>query len=112
MKKLLNKKSKKSSSSSQSTLSLGIPTNVITGPLGFRTELGVPGGEQRRPYRHLEEDAPDLTIVLDGNDTRVSRIVSYDKESEREEPPVPGTSTAGVVLSCDGPGTSLEGERF
>jgi len=41
-----DKKSKKSFKSSQRHISLGIPTNIAAGPLGFRAELDIgPKGE-------------------------------------------------------------------
>ena len=46
MDRLLNKKSKKSLKSSRGHIALGIPTNVATGPLGFRADLDIgPKGE-------------------------------------------------------------------
>jgi len=48
------KKSKKSLEPSQRHISLGIPTNIAIGPLGFRAELDVdPKSEQGRPYYDL-----------------------------------------------------------
>ena len=63
MNHLFDKKSKKSLKSSQRHISLGIPTNVAVGPLGFRAELDVgPKGEQRHSrYQDLEVARPDLT---------------------------------------------------
>lgn len=49
MDRLFHKKSKKSHKPSQRRLSLGIPTNIAAGPLGFRTDLDIgPEGEQPR----------------------------------------------------------------
>jgi len=47
MNSTVKKKAKKPPKPSQRYLSLGIPTNVAVGPLGFRTELDIdPKGEQ------------------------------------------------------------------
>jgi len=47
MNSTVKKKAKKPPKPSQRYLSLGIPTNVAVGPLGFRTELDVdPKGDQ------------------------------------------------------------------
>ena len=56
MNRLFDKKSKDSRKSSQRLLSLGIPTNVAIGPLGFRAELDIgPKGERNRPDRDLRQ---------------------------------------------------------
>jgi len=45
-----NKKSKKLLKSSRRHISLGIPTNIAIGPLGFRAELDIGSkGESSRP---------------------------------------------------------------
>lgn len=49
---MFNKKSKKNLKSSQQHISMGIPTNIAIGPLGFRADLDIgPKGESNRPYR-------------------------------------------------------------
>jgi len=46
MDRFFDKKSKKLLKSARGHISLGIPTNVIAGPLGFRAELDIgPKGE-------------------------------------------------------------------
>jgi len=47
MNSTFEKKDKKPTKSSQRHISLGIPTNIAVGPLGFRAELDIgPKGEQ------------------------------------------------------------------
>ena len=47
MDRLFEKKSKKLPQSALRHISLGIPTNVVAGPLGFRAELDIgPKGER------------------------------------------------------------------
>ena len=59
MKDLFNKKPKKSLKSPQRHISLGIPTNIAAGPLGFRAELDIgPKGEQRRLYHDRRQMGP------------------------------------------------------
>ena len=41
MKRLLGKKAKKPPKPPQQNLALGIPTNTVVGPLGFRAELDI-----------------------------------------------------------------------
>ena len=41
MEGLFGKKNKKSLKPPQQNLALGIPTNIATGPLGFRAELDI-----------------------------------------------------------------------
>ena len=52
MNRLFNKKPKKPLNPSQRHASLGIPTNIAAGPLGFRAELDIdPKGERDRLSR-------------------------------------------------------------
>ena len=95
------KKSKKSFRPSQRHVSLGIPTNIAIGPLGFRAQLDVqdPESERHRSPHDLGADRTDSTMVIDENDTRASRIVSQEREDNA--PPAPETSTAGAVVGGD-----------
>ena len=96
-----DKKSKKSLKSSRRHISLGIPTNIAVGSLGFRAELDIGSkGERSRPYRDLGADRPDSTMTVDENDPRSSRIVFCDKESEDQGPLAPIISTHGVVVDA------------
>ena len=57
MNRLFDRRPKKSLKSSQRHVSLGIPTNIAVGPLGFQAELGIdPKGEQNHSYHDLEAD--------------------------------------------------------
>jgi len=76
-----DKKSKKSLKSSQRRVSLGIPTNIAAGPLGF------------------QGDRPDSTATLDEQNQKAARILFNDKKSEGQGPSGPRTSTIGVVVS-------------
>ena len=104
MDRLFNKKSKKLLKPSQRHASLGIPTNIAAGPLGFRAELDIdPKGEQVRSYHGLA-DRPDSAVMMpDENDTRASRIVlCHDNKSEDHGPPsTPELSTTGTVVGGD-----------
>ena len=83
MKHLFNKISEEKPKPSRRHISLGIPTNVAAGPLGFRAELDIGAqGEQDRSCHDLEADGPDPTVVLDEGDARASRIVFQDNDSE------------------------------
>ena len=54
---IFHKKSKKSLKSSRRYISMGIPTNIAVGPLGFRAELDTGAkGERSRPYRDQGAD--------------------------------------------------------
>ena len=108
--RMFNKKSKKSHKSSQRHVSLGIPTNIVVGPLGFRAELDIgPKGERGRDFGG---DLPDSTAISDENDVRTSRITFNDKESEGQGLPVPGPSTSGAAIGGDDHGTGPISERF
>lgn len=108
--RMFNKKSKKLHKSSQRHVSLGIPTNIAVGSLGFRAELDIgPNGQRCHDSRG---DPPDLTAILDENDVRASRIVFNDKGSEGQGLPVPGPSTSGAAVDGDGRGTGPIGECF
>jgi hypothetical protein len=99
MNRPFDKKSKKLLKSSQRHISLGIPTNVAVGPLGFRAELDVgPKGEHSRSYHDLGADKPDLPAMSDEKDARASRIVFQEHKSEGQRPPAPEVSTPGVVV--------------
>ena len=57
MNRLFDRRPKKSLKSSQRHVSLGIPTNIAAGPLGFQAELDIdPKGEQNHSYHDLEAD--------------------------------------------------------
>ena len=102
MDRLFNKKPKKSLDPSKRHVSLGIPTNIAVGPLGFRAELDVdPKGEQGCSPHNMGADRTDSTAALDENGTRVSRIVFHDKKSEDQELPTPETSNHGAVVGGD-----------
>jgi len=95
-----DKKSGKSLKLSQRSASLGIPTNIAVGPLGFRAELDInPTGEDSRFYHDLAADRPDSsTATLDVNNPRPSRVVFRDKRSGDQDLHVPETSTTGGVI--------------
>ena len=111
MDRLFEKKSKKSHKSAQRHVSLGIPTNIAAGPLGFRAELDIGPKGERRSHRD-SESRPDSTVTPDENDTRVSRIVFKDKKREDQGLPARGTSTAGVVVGGGGHGDGPPSECF
>ena len=91
MDRLFNKKSKNLRQSALRHISLGIPTNVTAGPLGFQAERDIgPKGERDCSYRDLEADKPDLTVALAEKDARASRIVFHDEASKDKESPTPG----------------------
>lgn len=100
MDRLFDKKSKKSRKTAKRHISLGIPTNIAAGPLGFRAELDIEPKGESRSYRDLENQ-PDSTVTPDKNDTRASRIVFQDKKREDQGHSAPGTSAAGAVV-CGG----------
>ena len=100
MNHLLDKKPKKSLKSSQRDVSLGIPTNIAVGPLGFRAELDIdPKGEQNHSYYDLEADGPALTATLDDKDPRASRIVFHDKNEDQGSAVTDVLATGSVVNS-------------
>ena len=97
--RMFNKKSKKLHKSSQRHVSLGIPTNIAVGSLGFRAELDIgPKGERGHD---LEGARPDSSAMLDENDVKASRIVPNYRESEDQGLPVPGSSTSGAAVGRD-----------
>ena len=99
MNRLFDKKPKKSLKSSQRHASLGIPTNIAVGPLGFQAELDTDSqGQQSRSCRDLEVDGPDLTAILDDKDPRASRIVFHDKKSEDQGSAVTNVLATGSVV--------------
>jgi len=111
MDRLFEKKSKKAHKSTQRLISLGIPTNIAAGPLGFRAELDIePRGGSRSS--HNFEYQSDSTVTLDENDTRASRIVFQDKKREDQGLSVPGTSTAGALVGGGEHGDDPTGEYF
>ena len=76
--------------------SMGIPTNIAVGPLGFQAALDVdPEGEQNHSYHEL--DRPDSTAIPDENNPKPSQIIFRETESGAQEPPVPGTSTTVAI---------------
>ena len=62
------KKSKKSLKLSQQHLSLGIPTNIAVGPLGFRAGLESGTGRARRlwlpPFSSMSRRSPRMDLDL------------------------------------------------
>jgi len=94
------KKSGKPLKLSQHPASLGIPTNIAVGPLGFRAELDVdPTGEESCFYHDLAADRPDLsTATLDANNPGPSRVVFRDKTSGNQDLHVPETLTTGGMI--------------
>lgn len=96
---MFNRKSKKSGKSFLRHVSLGIPTNIAAGPLGFRAELDI-GPKGERGY-DFEGDRHDLTVMPDEDDVIASQIVFNDKEGQGQRPPVPGPSTSGAVVGGD-----------
>jgi len=108
-----DKKSKRSLKPSQRHISLGIPTNVAIGPLGFRAELDIdPKGKQDVSPHNVVADRTGSTAVLDDNGTRASRIVLQDKEGEGQKPLMSETSTAGAVVGGDEHGGGPTSEHF
>ena len=107
MNRLFDKKSKDSRKSSQMPVSLRIPTNIAMGPLGFRAEMDTgPKSERNRPYRDLEADGPDPTVVPDEKETRALRIAFQENKNEERrlpaaEVPTPIAVIAGVELGND-----------
>jgi hypothetical protein len=98
MNRLFDKKPKKLSKSSRRHLSLGIPTNIAVGPLGFQADLDVgPKGECTSSYHDSDTDRSDSTVTPDEETPRTSRIVFRDKGGENQELPAPEASTSGVV---------------
>ena len=66
MSRSFDKKPKKSLKPSQRHVSMGIPTNIAVGPLGFQAELDIDSpGQQSRSCHDPEVDGPDLTAILD-----------------------------------------------
>ena len=114
---LLTKKSKKSRKPSQQHIFWGIPINIATGPLGFRTELGIGAkGEQNR-FRHDPfEDESDSTVAQGSENNGVSRIVFYDKKSDGQGPPTPKIQTRAAVIGGteheDGPTSASDPHRL
>ena len=99
---LFDKKSKKSLKSSQRHVSLGIPTNIAVGPLGFRAELDVDSeGQQSRSCHDLEVDGPDLIAILDENDAKASRIVFHDKKGGDQGSAITDVLAAGSVVKSN-----------
>ena len=99
---LFDKKSKKSLKSSQQHVSLGIPTNIAVGPLGFQAELDIDSeGEQSHPCNDLEVDGPDLTAILDDKDSRASWIMFHDKKSEDQGSAVTDVLATGSVVKSN-----------
>ena len=113
MNRLFDKKSKDSRKSSQRLVSLGIPTNVAIVPLGFRAELDIgPKGERCRPYRDLEADGPDPTVVPDEKDTRASRIVFQESKNEDQGLTATEIPTPVAVVGVTKHGNDTAGECF
>ena len=113
MNRLFDKKSKDSRKHSQRLLSLGIPTNVAIGPLGFRAEFDTGHKcERSRPYRDLEADGPDLTVVPDEKDTGASRIVLQERKNEGPGFPATEIPTPVAGVSDAEHGNDATGECF
>ena len=99
MDRLFNRKPKKSLKSPQRHITLGIPTNIAAGPLGFRADLDAGStGEQDRPYHDSEADGPDPTAAPDEKDIKAQRIVFQEKESEGQGSTATGVSTSDAVV--------------
>lgn len=114
MNNLFDKKPKKSLKPSQRHLSLGIPTNIAAGPLGFRAELDIgPKGKRDRLSR-FRSNLSNLTVTQAEDGTRASQIVYQDKEREGQGLPAPGTPTTGSVVGGDelGNGPTSECSSF
>ena len=108
MNRLFDKKPKKLSKSSRRHISLGIPTNIAVGPLGFRADLDIgPKGECTRSYHDSETDRSDSAVTPDEETPRTSRIVFHDKSGENQELPAPEASTSGVVVDNAEHGNAL-----
>ena len=113
MNRLFDKKSKDSRKSSQRLVSLGIPTNVAIGPLGFRAELDIgPKGERCRPYWDLEPDGPDPTVVPDEKDARASRIAFQENKNEDRGLTATEVPTPVAVVGVTEYGNDTTGECF
>ena len=110
---MLSKKSKKSLKSSQRHISLGLPTNIAVGPLGFRAQLDTDSkGRRDRSYRDLESDQSDSTMTIDEKDAKASRIVFHNNESGDQGHPVPESSTTGAAVGGEESENGLAGEFF
>ena len=57
-------------------------------------------------------DEPGLTVTLDGNNPRASRIVYNVKESADQALPAPGAPTDGIVVGDGERDNGPAGERF
>ena len=86
MSSMFGNKSKKPSKYTRRYLSLGIPTNIVTGPLGFGAELDIdPKGERNQfPSRFR----PNPTTTLDEKRPRAPRIVFNDTKVKTPTPGV------------------------
>ena len=108
MDRLFDKKSKNSHKSSRRHFSLGIPTNIAIGPLGFRAELDIdPKGGEGLPVAIWEQDSSPM---LDEN-IRASRIVFHDKKSESQNIPPPETPTSHAAVGSNDHRNGSTGER-
>ena len=108
---MFSKKSKKSLKPSQRHVSLGIPTNIAAGPLGFRAELDTgSGGKSSRSCHDPGADRPDSTVTLDEKDTRASRIVFRSQKSEDKRLPAPKAVISHVVVGGDERGNDSTSE--
>ena len=113
MSRLFSKKPKKPLKSSQRHISLGIPTNIAAGPLGFRAELAVDSeGQQSRSCHDLEVDGPDLIAILDENDAKGSRIVLHDKMSGDQGSAVTDVLATGFVVKSNEQGGDPTSKDF
>ena len=113
MNRLFDKKPKKSFKSSQRHISLGIPTNIAAGPLGFRAELDFdPKGEQSRSRHDLEVDGTDLSAILDEKGVGASQIIFRDGKSEDHGLAVTDVLATGSTVSSIEHGSDPTSEHF
>ena len=99
-----DKKSKKPLRPLAKHLLFGIPANIAAGPLGFRAELDVnPKGERTCSHRGLRAGRTDPTATSDEKNPDPSRIAFRERESDPQESPVPGTSTAVHIEQSNHP---------
>jgi len=90
-----------------------IPSNTAVGPLGFRAEVATDAeSEQSRPYRGLEVDGPDSTVVVDNKVTRTLQIVSLENRNEGQGLAATGVSTPVTVVGGTQQGNGPTSERF
>ena len=110
-----DKKSKKPPRLLTKHLSLGIPTNVAIGPLGFRAELNVDpkGGRSRSLFDDRKVDRADSTTTPDEDNPGPSRVIPIELDAGSQVPHMRGgPSTAVEVDEAIEPGKYRTGECF